>query len=189
MFRNQLVPLFLQLVLGGTPQTGHPIIRPMVYEFPDDPRCYTDPFDFMLGSHLLVAPVLEAGRAKSGESIYPPGRGGAIIMIATGTKANRKLKWMRRWIEFPLLVRDGSIIPMDYGDQRAAWVFARGTAEFTLVEDDGVSLDYQRGGYTTIRLNWGRSLETVRPSKSMRDLNCPTRKSYPCYRRAMFIFR
>ena len=31
-------------------------------------------------------------------------------------------------------------------------MFARGTAEFMLVEDDGISLDYQRGGYTTIRL-------------------------------------
>lgn len=40
-------------------------------------------------------------------------------------------------------------------DVRRAHVFphrAQGRAAFTLVEDDGISLDYQRGGYSEVRL-------------------------------------
>ncbi len=59
---------------------------------------------------------------------------------------------MRRWSWIPLFMRDGGV-PVGYGDQRAAWVFARSAAEFTLYDDDGLSLDYQRGGYTALRIS------------------------------------
>ena len=38
-----------------------PIIRPTFYNFPDDARCLADCDDFMLGDHLLVAPVVTRG--------------------------------------------------------------------------------------------------------------------------------
>jgi alpha-glucosidase len=65
-FRYRLIPYLYTLLFEST-QTGHPIIRPMVYAFPGDPKCQTESFDFMLGPSLLVASVLQDGSA------LPPG--------------------------------------------------------------------------------------------------------------------
>lgn len=42
----------------------------MLYHFPDDPRCWTESFDFMLGPNLLVASVYEKGATT--RSVYLP---------------------------------------------------------------------------------------------------------------------
>ena len=41
--------------------TGLPLVRHMFLEFPEDPMTYNLRYQFMLGSHVLVAPVLDQG--------------------------------------------------------------------------------------------------------------------------------
>lgn len=47
-----------------------PIIRPTFYDFPNDPACFEDCDDFMLGSWLLVAPVVHQGQTT--REVYLP---------------------------------------------------------------------------------------------------------------------
>jgi alpha-D-xyloside xylohydrolase len=47
--------LFAQAVKAT--ESGIPVMRPMVMEFPDDPLCHTLDKQYMLGDSLLVAPV------------------------------------------------------------------------------------------------------------------------------------
>ncbi|HVU12797.1 MAG TPA: glycoside hydrolase family 31 protein [Phototrophicaceae bacterium] len=149
--RYQLRP-YLYSLFWEAHTTGHPIIRPMVYEFPDDPRCWTESFDFMLGSHLLVASVLEPGVTK--RKVYlPMGTWWCDFIHLEWYEGGQEVEVDAPLDQMPIFVRDGGIIPMEDGDQRVARVFARETAEFTLIEDDGISLDYQHGGYTSIRLS------------------------------------
>jgi len=44
----------------------------MFYEFPNDEKAWNLPYQYMFGSDLLVAPVLEAG-ARSVEAYLPKG--------------------------------------------------------------------------------------------------------------------
>ena len=53
-------------------QTGAPIMRPLVYEFQDDPKVYDESFLFMFGRDILVANVLEPG-AKTWKIYLPAG--------------------------------------------------------------------------------------------------------------------
>jgi len=54
--KNSLMPyLFAQSVKAT--QTGIPVMRPMVLEYPDDPLCHTLDKQYKLGDSLLVAPV------------------------------------------------------------------------------------------------------------------------------------
>ncbi|MBE5765826.1 MAG: glycoside hydrolase family 31 protein [Clostridiales bacterium] len=53
-------------------EVGAPVIRPMFYEFPNDEKAWNLPYQYMFGSDLLVAPVLEAG-ARSVEAYLPAG--------------------------------------------------------------------------------------------------------------------
>ena len=53
-----------------------PITRPTLYEFPDDPACWMENDELMLGPSLLTAPVVERGATAARNSTYPPARRG-----------------------------------------------------------------------------------------------------------------
>ena len=49
---------------------GSPVMRPLFYDFPDDAQCYKPEDQFMFGSKIMVAPVLESGSRK--RTLYLP---------------------------------------------------------------------------------------------------------------------
>ena len=69
--KQRLVPYLLRLGREAA-ETGVPVMRPMLLEFPDDPACLTLDRQYMLGEALLVAPVM----SEDGEVSYylPAGR-------------------------------------------------------------------------------------------------------------------
>ena len=50
--------------------TGSPVMRPLFYDFPDDSQCYQPEDQFMFGSKIMVAPVLESDVRK--RTVYLP---------------------------------------------------------------------------------------------------------------------
>jgi alpha-glucosidase (family GH31 glycosyl hydrolase) len=54
-------------------ETGAPIVRPLLYEFPDDRETEAIWDEFMLGDRWLVAPVTEPG-ARTRDIYLPAGR-------------------------------------------------------------------------------------------------------------------
>jgi alpha-glucosidase len=167
--RYRLLPYLYTLAFEAH-HTGHPIIRPLVYHFPNDPRCQTESFDFLLGSHLLVAPVLEPG-ARSRRVYLPAGTDWCDWYTGEWHTGGTEIEVNAPLEHIPLLVRDGGVIPLGGAmryvgerpdDLREVYVFARTDTTFTMIEDDGVSLDYQRGGYTEIRLSLRRAADAWR---------------------------
>ncbi|MBL8160396.1 MAG: glycoside hydrolase family 31 protein [Anaerolineae bacterium] len=162
-FRYRLLPYLYTLAFEAH-QTGHPIIRPLVYHFPQDKRCQTESFDFMLGSHLLVAPVLEPG-ARTRRVYLPAGTWWCDFHSGQWYMGGSEIEVPAPLEQIPLFVADGGILPlggvMRYvgerpDDVREIHAFVRGDATFTLIEDDGVSFDYQQGGYTEVQLSLQR---------------------------------
>ena len=152
--RYRLLPYIYTLFWEAT-NTGAPILRPLLYQFPNDPQTYTLSDQVMLGSSLLAAPVYRPGVEQ--RAVYlPEGRwydwwSGEAIDGPTHILADAPVERM------PLYVRAGSIIPMapvmQYVDERPleqltlrVWM---GTGEFTLYEDDGRTFDYKTGAYYT----------------------------------------
>lgn len=69
--RTHFLPIIMQLLENAT-KTGEPIVRMMEYEFPG--KGFVDVRDqFMLGSEILVAPVLNKG-ANFRKVALPPGK-------------------------------------------------------------------------------------------------------------------
>jgi alpha-D-xyloside xylohydrolase len=142
----------------------------MVYAFPNDARCCTESFDFMLGPNLLVASVLEDG-ARSREVYLPRETEWCDFYTGQWHSGGRTIQADAPLERIPLFAPAGSIIPMGkvmrhVGEQpddlRQACVFPdpqRGRGTFTLVEDDGISLGYQRGEYAEVTL----AVEAERP--------------------------
>lgn len=159
-FRYRLMP-YLYTLMAEAHQTGNPIIRPLVYHFPDDPRCRTESFDFLLGSHLLVASVLEAG-ARTRWVYLPAGTWWCDFYSGQWYQGGQEIEVAAPLERLPLFAADGGMIPMGGlmryvgerpDDTREIHVFTRSSTSMTLYEDDGESFAYADGAYTSLRLS------------------------------------
>jgi alpha-glucosidase len=74
--RTEFLPLIYTLAHLAH-RDGSPIIRPLAYDFPDDPRAYDDHDAFMLGPDVLFAPVVEEG-ARTRTQYLPAGPAGWV---------------------------------------------------------------------------------------------------------------
>jgi len=70
--RYQLIP-YLYTASYVASKTGHPILRPMLFEFPADENTYELTEQFMLGGDLLIAPVLQKGEREK-RVYFPEGK-------------------------------------------------------------------------------------------------------------------
>lgn len=152
--RYRLLP-YLYTLFWQAATTGAPILRPLLYHFPNDPRTYKLYDQVFLGSSLMAAPIYRAGVEH--RAVYlPEGTwydwwSGKSYVGPTHILAYAPLEQM------PLYVPAGAIIPlgpvMQHTDERPldeltlrVWP---GTGEWTVYEDDGNSFEYQSGVWAT----------------------------------------
>jgi hypothetical protein len=75
-------PYFTSQSIQGVVEKGHPIMRPMLLEYPDDKTCWFLDQQYMLGTDILVAPVF----GVSDVDYYVPA--GVFTNILTGTEVS-----------------------------------------------------------------------------------------------------
>ena len=152
--RYRLLP-YIYTLFWEAATTGAPILRPLLYDFPNDLKTFTLSDQVMLGSSLMAAPIYRPG-AEHRAVYLPAGRwydwwSGDAIDGPTHILAHAPLERM------PLYVRAGAIMPMapvmQYVDERPLdqltlriW---QGAGEFTLYEDDGHTFEYKTGASST----------------------------------------
>ena len=88
-------------------ERGLPMVRALLVEFPDDPGAWFVEDEYMFGSQILVAPMLETGKSRT---VYLPR--GKWIDYQTGKVYERGYQTIPT-AEIPcvILVKDGSLIP------------------------------------------------------------------------------
>ena len=164
-FRYQLSP-YLYSLTNRAHEKGLPIMEAMCSAFQNDPNCYDEGVDFMLGDSLLVANVVEKGATT--RSIYLP-EGDAFYDFYTreAFSGGQRIEVPVTISSIPLYIRSGAIIPMatnklnNLRTQHATGIAllcaADKDGEFVLYEDDGVSMNYENGDYlkTTITMEVG----------------------------------
>lgn len=69
-FRYRLMP-YIWAQAARCSELGHPLVRPMFFEFPDDAGSYAVDDQYLFGSDVLVAPLFEEVRER--EVYLPPG--------------------------------------------------------------------------------------------------------------------
>ncbi|HZI82505.1 MAG TPA: glycoside hydrolase family 31 protein [Casimicrobiaceae bacterium] len=154
--RYRLMP-YLYTLYWRAASFGEPMLRPLFYEFENEPRAFADTDDFMLGPSLLVASVAEAGQRE--RSVYLPSGAGEWVDFWLGTRfaGGQSIVAPAPLERIPLFVPAGAIIPTtDTADMRRLHdepsrvlrVFPgsrRGASTFTLYEDDGLTHRHRDG--------------------------------------------
>lgn len=139
-------------------ETGTPVVRAMMLEYPEDPICKdkTTQYQFMSGEWFLIAPVYKASLER--DSIYFPE--GKWIDYWNGNVYEGPLSlndYPAQLAKCPVFVKAGAIIPMYpemlYDNQipkdpLTFDVYPYGNSEFELYEDDGISREHRAGAYS-----------------------------------------
>ena len=65
-----------------------PVVRPLSWDFPDDPASWANGTDFILGDDLLVCPVVAPGRHPA---LDPPPAGGRLERLLDAGRLRRRM--------------------------------------------------------------------------------------------------
>lgn len=147
--RYRLIP-YLYDLLWRYHTRFEPMMRPTFHDFPNDPRCFEENDDMLVGGKLLVASVVEPGRRD--RRVYLP-QGASWYDYWSGDyfAGGQEVALPAPWDRPPLLVREGSILPLNLAeqhfaepaDERGFAVFpcrGEGAMDDRFFEDDGESL-------------------------------------------------
>lgn len=135
--------------------TGEPVMRPLVYNYINDPKVYDLTDEYLFGNEMLVAPVHNEEQTER-EVYFPEGKWydydyGYVY------EGGRSYKIYAPQNRIPVFARAGAIIPMSeqiYNTSEldtktiAAEIYPEGKSSFTLYTDDGKTVDYEKGIYT-----------------------------------------
>ncbi|TKJ89503.1 alpha-xylosidase [Paenibacillus sp. CFBP13512] len=117
--KYQLMPyIYTQSVVSA--EQGIPLLRPLLLEYPDEPGVWQIEDQYLLGTDLLIAPMLEQG--MTAREVYTPS--GEWIDYQTG-KRYAGSTWhhiAESIIPIIILVRAGSLIPHVPVALSTAWI-------------------------------------------------------------------
>ena len=164
--RTRLIPT-LYTFAAQTAATGAPLMRPLLLEFPQDPKTFNLEDEWLVGDRLLAAPVLTQGGARD---VYLPVGHWYDFNTSAPVDGGQTLHVQATLDTIPAYVRGGTILPLGPVLQSTALgvedplevrVYPGADAAFTLYEDDGDTYAYQRGISSRIPMRWDDQTRTL----------------------------
>ena len=107
--KHDLIP-YLRSELFIAHQTGMPVMRPLALAYPGDPAVVDLSDEYLYGSELLVAPVLEKG-ARQRDVYLPEGQWLDYEHKNALFSGGRRIRISAPLTSVPVFVREGGIIP------------------------------------------------------------------------------
>ncbi len=153
--RYALMP-YLYALFHEASETGAPVLRPLAYEFQDDPAAFEHDDTFLLGPHLLVAPVLLEGNAT--RVVHLPAGTWTSLYAPRTIVGPRDLEVDAPRDVLPVFVRANGVVPRVAPAAHTALLAATPALDLypvagapegslTLYADDGETLAYTRGDF------------------------------------------
>jgi hypothetical protein len=160
-----------------TYDTGVAFFRPLYYDWPEDEEAYTSKGEYLFGDEMLAAPVVAPGNKTTGlatETVWLPK--GEWIEWPTGKHFSGPATVDRSFSidQIPVYVKAGAIVPMQpavsHTSERpvdplilTVWPLGAGaSSSYSVYEDSGVSVDYQRGVFARTPVKAAQEGDTLR---------------------------
>lgn len=165
--RYRLMPYIYSLAWKITSES-YTLMRPLIMDFPSDPRIMNIGDQFMFGPAILVNPVTEP--AATTRHLYLPKTRWYDFWTGKYLDGGRAIDAAAPLDRIPLYVRAGSIIPtgpdVEYATEKPAdpielRIYRGADGDFTLYEDENDNYDYEKGVYATIPIHWNDAETTL----------------------------
>ncbi len=165
--RYRLIP-YIYTYAYKTWKYGETLIKPVLYEFPNDPEVYNLSYEYLFGDFMLVAPVFINGQRE--KEVYLPS-GCSWVNYWTGEIYNggKRIRVNTPLEQIPVFLRIPSIIPMakfkkfidETPDDTLYIEIYPGDVEFELYEDDGETNGYEKGEFAITKLKCQKSNDLI----------------------------
>jgi alpha-D-xyloside xylohydrolase len=164
--RMRLVP-YLYAAFAAYRRTGLPPFRPLVLDYPGDPKVYPVDDVFLVGPSLLVAPAFVGQRERK---VYFPEGVWHCFWTGQRFEGGREETIPAPLERIPLFVRDNSLLPLARPLSHCAddavfdldvRIYGTSPAPVFLWEDDGVSFDHEHGAFNEVVLEWKNNAGSV----------------------------
>jgi len=106
LLREALRP-YIRDAMRSAHERGTPPMRPLFYDFPDDPEAWEIEDEYLFGADLLVAPVLSDGLRKR-EAYLPAGCDWTEAATGIEFGGGRRVEVAAPLDSIPLFLRRGS---------------------------------------------------------------------------------
>lgn len=174
-FRMSLIP-YLYNAFADYHFKGIPPFRALVLDYPQDKNTFNLSDEYMIGEGILAAPLTEK---KDERKVYLPAgtwydyntrqklEGGKEYTIKPGLK------------QLPIFIKAGTILPLadpvdyvapDTKFKITCYVYGNAATEAKLFEDDGVTFNYEKGGYNTVSLLWNKGRGEVKRTGKFKNV-------------------
>lgn len=155
--RMQLIP-YLYSAFYKYNKEGIPPFRPLLMDYPNDIRLRDISDQYLIGDGLMAAPLYENTNSRK---VYFPE--GTWYNFNTNEKyeGNREYEITTNFDQLPLFVREGTLLPLadpvPYITKETVFklhckVYGVSEVSCILLEDDGVSYDFERGLFNLVTL-------------------------------------
>ena len=162
--KNSLMPYLFNAAVENN-QTGIPVMRAMVLEFPEDPACQTLDRQYMLGDSILVAPIFK----DDGQAIYylPKGRWTHLftgVVVEGGTWRKEKYDYM----SLPLFVKPNTVLPIGSNEVSPEYDYAEDITFHLYELDEGKQVE------ATVNNIAGQAVGSITVSRSGQTIHIET---------------
>ncbi|HXJ92265.1 MAG TPA: glycoside hydrolase family 31 protein [Terriglobia bacterium] len=182
--RYRLLP-YLYNAYRETSETGLPVMRALLLDYPDDPEAVDQNSEFLFGDDLLVAPVLRSEWRR--RDVYLPKGDWYDFSNDRRYRGPAHLEVDAPLDRIPIFVRGGAIVPtrpvVQYVSQspidpltfdiypaaRSRTAAAAPSSSRDYYEDDGISFDFQRGVSLEEKISVESSADAVAVHMSARQ--------------------
>ena len=160
--RYQLLQLFYSLAAEAH-TTGAPIMRPLLWHYPNDPTAVARGDQFLVGRDLLVAPILEQG--SEARAVYLPNDAWYDLWTDARLTGGQHHLASSGLDHIPVFVRGGAILPFIEEAQCSGMqdlstvtlnVWPGVNEGFDWYEDDGTTQSYETGNWHRRRMRLQR---------------------------------
>ena len=182
--RSELMP-YVYSSVWQTHKTMVPLNRAMYIDYGNQSESYENEQEFTFGDIIMAAPITSPGKGAdlvAAQKVwFPRGENWFDFFNHQRYEGGQTLNIEKSLMEFPMYVKGGWVLPMQPYTRRPATtpletlvmrVYPAGrTADnvYTLYEDDGITLDYEKGASATTRLQYiekgNRRMVVVHPAQ------------------------
>jgi len=164
--RYRLVPYYYSLAHNNCIMAA-PLMRPLIMEFPKDEKAGALTDEWLMGDGLLAAPIFSEGGARG---IYLPDDQWYLFGTNQVTQGAQMLHVTSKLDETPVYVRAGTLLPLgpvlqSTGEVSTAplemQIYPGKNGTFDFIEDDGKTLDYQKGIVRDTAFSWNDQTKTL----------------------------